>query len=344
MASGAMTSRERQFGMATLLLVVVLGAILLLAVVGLAGQRQLELRATSGEASYIRALLQAETALAMAVERERQLGPGGSGAAPGVEGPLMVASDGHPDWPFDQLLEISASSRDGLATASVRQWWWQRPLVKQLPLAPLMVEGSLSLEQLTLAAAGDSELLGLVSGSEPPPLALERCAPALVVRGCPPLWRLPVRAERRPMADLLAQTFGLGMPWLRDAAGFTRATDGDCTSQLRTAEALWWSGDCVLDGAAIGTALRPRLLVVEAGRLSVAADTEVNGLLLVAGGSGAVVELHWGEGAVLRGALLMAGDAVIEGQPRIWFDPELLELVQQQLQVTETVPGSWRDW
>lgn len=344
MASGAITRLRPQVGMATLLLVVVLGAMLLLAVVGLAGQRQLELRALSGEASYIRALLQAEAALAMAVEAER-LEPGGvAPASTAVVGRLMVDSNGHPDWPFDRLLEVSANSRDGLATATVRQWWWQRPLLKQLPLVPLMVQGSLSLEQLTLAAAGDGELLGLVSGAEPPPLALERCAPTLVASGCPPLWRLPVRAERRLMADLLAQTFGLGMPWLRDAPGFTRAADGDCATQLRAAEALWWSGDCLLYGTAIGSALRPRLLVVDAGRLRVAADTEINGLLLVAGDGGTVAELHWGEGALLRGALLVAGDAVISGQPRIWFDLELLNRLQQRLRVTETVPGSWRDW
>lgn len=349
MASGVMTKRPtaqaEQAGMATLLLVVVLGSVLLLAVAGLAGQRQLELRALSGEANYVSQLLQAESSLAMAVEAERQLGSATAVATgPALINQRVVDADGHPEWPLDQLLEVSARSSGGLATATVRQWWWQRPLLKQLPPAPLVVQGGLTLSELALAADGEVELLGLLTSAEPPPLALYRCEPALLLPACPPLWLLPVRAERRTSVDWLALTFGLGLPWLATAPGFSRAAAGDCGEQLRAAGALWWRGDCLLDGPAIGSPLKPRLLVVEDGQLSLAADTEVNGLLVVVGRSGELRRVLWGERALLRGALLLAGDSDIDGVPRIWFDTPLLGRLQQQLRVMEPVPGSWRDW
>ncbi|MBQ1784297.1 MAG: hypothetical protein II007_11655 [Gammaproteobacteria bacterium] len=342
-----MTKRlAAQTGLATLLLVVVLGSVLLFAVAGLAGQRQLELRALSGEANYVSQLLQAESSLAMAVEVERQLGSATAAATgPALINQRVVDADGHPEWPLDQLLEVSARSSEGLATATVRQWWWQRPLLKQLPLAPLMVQGSLTLSELAVAADGEMELLGLLTSAEPPPLMLYRCEPSLLLPACPPLWLLPVRAERRASADWLTLTFGLGLPWLATAPGFSRATTaGDCGDQLRAAGALWWRGDCLLDGPAIGSPLRPRLLVVEDGRLSLAADIEIHGLLVVVGHSGERRRVLWGERALLRGALLLAGDGDIEGVPHIWFDTLVLGRLQQQLRVVETVPGSWRDW
>ena len=349
MVSGVMTRRPAaqaaQAGMATLLLVVVLGAVLLLAVAGLAGQRQLELRALSGEASYISQLLQAESSLAMAAEAERQLGAATAVATgPATISRTVIDADGHAEWPLDQLLEVSARSRGGLAVATVRQWWWQRPLLKQLPPAPLVVQGGLSLSELAVAADAETELLGLLTSAEPPPLALYRCEPSLLLPACPPLWLLPVRAERHASADWLALTFGLGLPWLAKAPGFGRATAGDCGGRLRESGALWWRGDCLLDGPAIGSPLKPRLLVVEDGRLTLAADLEINGLLVLVGRSGEPRRVLWGEHALLRGALLLAGDGDIEGGPRIWYDPLLLGRLQQQLRVVETVPGSWRDW
>lgn len=349
MVSGVMTKRPvaqaAQAGMATLLLVVVLGAVLLLAVAGLAGQRQLELRAQSGEANYISQLLQAETSLAMAAEAERLLGSITAVATgPATISRTVIDADGHPEWPLDQLLEVSARSSGGLASATVRQWWWQRPLLKQLPLAPLVVQGSLTLSELAVAADGEMELLGLVTAAEPPPLTLYRCEPSLLLPACPPLWLLPVRAERHASADWLALTFGLGLPWLATAPGFGRASAGDCGRRLRESGALWWQGDCLLDGPAIGSALKPRLLVVEDGQLSLAADIEINGLLVLVGRSGELRRVLWGERSLLRGALLLAGDGAIEGVPHIWFDSLLLGRLQQQLWVVETVPGSWRDW
>ncbi len=341
-----------QHGLASLLLLSLLGAVLLLALASLLYQQQLALRSQGHEGRYGQRLVAAENALQRAAW---VLAAGASEPQPLADAAvneqwLMIDADGHDGWPQDQIWQLCASAGDGGAAAQLCQWWWRRPLLRQLPPAALLL-GELS-PPLAVELASRDDLFGdgrqlwslpaqqLADSSQ---LCLAAAfADGLCLAEAQQPAVQPTLAQRPSLLLLGVDVKQLPQPPLGVVAGGGEAP-ADCGVQLAAQPLLWWPGDCVLAAGDYGTAQAPVLLVVKDGDLRLDAGARLAGLVLLSRSDG-LGKLEQSPAALLQGALASDGPLQLQGGPlRLLYDPQLLQPLLQ-LRVAEALAGSWRDW
>ena len=341
--------RQSQRGLASVLLLSLLGAVLLLALASLLYQQQLALRAQAHEGRYGQWLVAAENALQRAawVLAAGASAPQLLAEANVNEQWVLVDGEGRADWPHDQIWQLCANAGDDGAAARLCQWWWQRPLLRQLPPAALLLGAASPPLAVELASREDLFSSGrqLWSQQAQPLAASSRlCLAAAFSDGLCLDEPLPVVAlaalSQPPSGLLLGVAVGPAPLGLFVASGGTPA---DCGTLLHSQPLLWWPGDCRLDAGQYGAAPAPVLLLIKDGDLQLAAGAHLFGLVLLSGGA-AGVSLDQAPGALLQGALASDGPLqLVNGPLRLLYDPELLQPLLQ-LRVAEALPGSWRDW
>jgi hypothetical protein len=143
--------------------------------------------------------------------------------------------------------------------------------------------------------------------------------------------------------------FGLDKAgWKSQPAVAQIACGGNCSPALSSAVAaaggnalVWVEGDLTLTGPlALGTVQRPVVIIVN-GALRIDGAVMLHGLVYSQ-------TLSWdhttGSGAAVRGALISEADYRGNGAPELFYDTELLALLNGSSGSFVRVSGSWRDF
>lgn len=340
----------KQHGLASLLLLSLLATVLLLALASLLYQQQLALRSQAHEGRYGQWLVATENALQRAAW---VLAAGASEPQPLADAEvneqwLLIDGDGHDGWPDDQIWQLCASAGDG--AAQLCQWWWRRPLLRQLPPVALLLGAQSPPIAVQLASRDDLFGAGRQLWSQQAQLlaaSSQLCLAAafgdgLCLAEAQQPEALPSLAQRPSLLLLGVDATLLAQPPLGIVAG-SGDIAADCGAQLLAQPLLWWPGDCVLAAGDYGSLAAPVLLLIKDGDLRLDAGARLAGLVLLSRSDG-LSTLEQSPAALLQGALASDGPLQLEGGPlRLLYDPQLLQPLLQ-LRVAEALAGSWRDW
>ena len=341
-----------QRGFASLLLLSLLSAVLLLALASLVYQQQLALRSQGHEGRYSQWLVATENALQRAAW---VLAAGANTPQPLADAEVseqwaLIDDNGHDDWPQDQIWQLCAQAGDGGAAVRLCQWWWRRPLLRQLPPGALWIGGLSPPLAVELASLDDLFAAGRQLWSP----ALQPLAPSsqlclaaafgdglCLAEGGQP--EIKPSVAQRPSLSLLGVDLASQEQAPLGAVTGNAEVATHCGPQLAVQAVLWWPGDCVLVAGSYGSASAPVLLLIKDGDLHLDAGAKLFGLVLLSRSSGASTVTQ-SPAALLQGAFVSDGAVQLGGGPlRLLYDPQLLAPLLTR-QVAEALPGSWRDW